>query len=65
MCYSFHLNYNLVLVEMQDMLEHTSDPVARQKQRILLQQKHKEELKHTDMKLVLQLDQKVKLMSSV
>lgn len=52
---------NLVLVEMQDMLEHTSDPTARQKQRILLQQKHKEELKHTDMKLVLQLDQKVRL----
>ncbi|GFG31371.1 hypothetical protein Cfor_09245 [Coptotermes formosanus] len=46
-------------IEMQDMLEHTSDPTARQKQRILLQQKHKEELKHTDMKLVLQLDQKV------
>jgi len=46
---------------MQDMLEHTSDPTARQKQRILLQQKHKEELKHTDMKLVLQLDQKVRL----
>jgi hypothetical protein len=45
---------------MQDMLEHTSDPAARQKQRILLQQKHKEELKHTDMKLVLQLDQKVR-----
>ena len=52
---------NLVLVELQDMLEHTSDPTARQKQRILLQQKHKEELKHTDMKLVLQLDQKVRL----
>lgn len=46
-------------MEMQDMLEHMSDPTARQKQQILLQQKHKEELKHTDMKLVLQLDQKV------
>jgi hypothetical protein len=56
---------NFVLVEMQDMLEHTTDPAARQKQRILLQQKHKEELKHTDMKLVLQLDQKVNLITTV
>lgn len=63
MFYNFHLNYNPVLVEMQDMLENTSDSVARQKQRILLQQKHKEELKHTDMKLVLQLDQKVRSLS--
>jgi hypothetical protein len=55
----------LALVEMQDMLEHTSDPTARQKQRILLQQKHKEELKHTDMKLVLQLDQKVNLIATI
>jgi hypothetical protein len=47
------------------MLEHTSDPTARQKQRILLLQKHKEELKHTDMKLVLQLDQKVSLIATV
>ncbi|PSN50717.1 Gonadal protein gdl [Blattella germanica] len=46
-------------MEMQEMLENTGDQATRHKKRIILQQKHKEELKHTDMKLVLQLDQRV------
>ncbi|KAJ9591087.1 hypothetical protein L9F63_002368, partial [Diploptera punctata] len=46
-------------MEMQEMLEKTNNAAERQNQRLLLQKKHKQELKHTDMKLVLQLDQRV------
>lgn len=46
-------------LEMQDMLEKTNNQVARYRQRLVLMKKHKEELKLTDMKLVLQLDQRV------
>ncbi|GLG97121.1 Gonadal protein gdl [Gryllus bimaculatus] len=46
-------------MEMQDVFHHTTEEDIRKKQHALLQLKHTEELKQTDMKLVLQLDQKV------
>ncbi|XP_066991834.1 gonadal protein gdl [Anabrus simplex] len=46
-------------MEVQDLLQLGIDEETRLTRRALLQLKHKEELKQTDMKLVLQLDQKV------
>nr|CAD7424140.1 unnamed protein product [Timema monikensis] len=46
-------------MELQDLLKQFPDEEIRQRQRVVLQQKHKDEMKATDMKLVLQLDQKV------
>lgn len=41
------------------MIKTTPDPEQQELQKTLLHSKHREELRHTDMKLVMQLDQKV------
>lgn len=46
-------------MELQEITTKTADETIRSAQQILLIRKHREELKQTDMKLVLQLDQKV------
>lgn len=45
--------------DLLDMIQKTPDAVEQAKQKLILQSKHKEELKQTDMKIILQLDQKV------
>ncbi|CAH0749586.1 unnamed protein product [Diatraea saccharalis] len=46
-------------LEIQNMVNTTPDPEQQEIQKAILLTRHKEELKQTDMKLVLQLDQKV------
>ncbi|KAJ8887954.1 hypothetical protein PR048_007438 [Dryococelus australis] len=46
-------------MELQDLLHRYPDDETRSHHRALMLQKHKTEIKSTDMKLVLQLDQKV------
>lgn len=46
-------------LEIQNMINTTPNPEQQELQKTLLASRHKEELRHTDMKLVLQLDQKV------
>ncbi|CAH0700042.1 unnamed protein product [Spodoptera exigua] len=46
-------------LEIQNMINTTPNPEQQELQKTLLSSRHKEELRHTDMKLVLQLDQKV------
>lgn len=51
------------LVEIQEMMNTTSNPEQQEIQKNILLRRHKEELKQTDMKLVVQLDQKVIIIS--
>ncbi|CAH0627024.1 unnamed protein product [Chrysodeixis includens] len=46
-------------MEISNMIITTPSPEEQELQKTLLLARHKEELKHTDMKLVMQLDQKV------
>ncbi|XP_063230170.1 gonadal protein gdl isoform X2 [Bacillus rossius redtenbacheri] len=46
-------------LELQELLQRCPDEEARAHRRALLLQRHRTELKSTDMKLVMQLDQKV------
>ncbi|KAI5645307.1 diGeorge syndrome critical region 6 (DGCR6) protein domain-containing protein [Phthorimaea operculella] len=46
-------------LEIQQMISTVTDPQQQELQKALLLRRHKEELKQTDMKLVIQLDQKV------
>lgn len=46
-------------VEIQEMVNTTQSPEQIEIKRNILLRRHKEELKQTDMKLVIQLDQKV------
>ncbi|KAF9796295.1 hypothetical protein SFRURICE_019377 [Spodoptera frugiperda] len=46
-------------MELQNLINTTPNPEQQELQKTLLTSRHKEELRHTDMKLVLQLDQKV------
>ncbi|KAJ2939682.1 hypothetical protein O0L34_g14401 [Tuta absoluta] len=46
-------------LEIQQMINTVTDPQQQELQKALLLRRHKEELKQTDMKLVIQLDQKV------
>ncbi|XP_050684388.1 gonadal protein gdl [Leptidea sinapis] len=46
-------------LEIQAMLRTVQSPEEQEKQKHILHKKHREELIHTDMKLVIQLDQKV------
>lgn len=41
------------------MINNTTDPQQQDLQKALLLSRHKEEMKQTDMKLIMQLDQKV------
>lgn len=62
-CNYFHLiqyTYILLLsVEIQTMINCTTSAEEQEMQRVILLNRHQEELKQTDMKLVMQLDQKV------
>lgn len=49
----------LYLVEIEEMIIRTPSLDDQGEKKLLLQAKHKEEMKQTDMKLILQLDQKV------
>lgn len=49
----------LFSVEIQNMINTTPNPEQQELQKTILLSRHKEELKQTDMKLVIQLDQKV------
>ncbi|CAH2107188.1 unnamed protein product [Euphydryas editha] len=46
-------------LEIQEMINTTPNPAQQEIKRNVLLKRHKEELKQTDMKLVIQLDQKV------
>ncbi|XP_045446454.1 gonadal protein gdl isoform X2 [Melitaea cinxia] len=46
-------------MEIQEMINTTPNPAQQEIKRNVLLKRHKEELKQTDMKLVIQLDQKV------
>lgn len=46
-------------LEIQKMINNTTDPQQQDLQKALLLSRHKEEMKQTDMKLIMQLDQKV------
>lgn len=48
-------------MELQNLINTTPNPEQQELQKTLLTSRHKEELRHTDMKLVLQLDQKVRI----
>lgn len=48
-------------VEIQNMINSTQSTEEQELQRTILLRRQKEEMKQTDMKLVMQLDQKVKL----
>lgn len=49
----------LLSVEVQTMINCTTSAEEQEMQRAILLKRHQEELKQTDMKLVMQLDQKV------
>lgn len=46
-------------METEDTLNRISDPIKRDAQAAILLRRHQEELQQTDLKLVIQLDQKV------
>lgn len=46
-------------MEIQNLINSTTSPEEQQMQKTILLKRHQEELKQTDMKLVMQLDQKV------
>lgn len=49
-------------MEIKNVISTTPNPEQQELQKTILLRRHKEELKQTDMKLVIQLDQKVCIM---